>query len=123
MLIAIFIIALMAAIVTGMLQVNTEQLQLLRNQVSAAQAEQIAQAGLNDAFAQIREDSGWDEGFNNKSFEDGSYTVTVSGSAPELTVRSEAVTSEGFNATTETNITVSAAAPHRIRINRLRINE
>lgn len=123
MLMTVFIIALMSAVVTGMLQVNTEQLQLLRNQVSAARSEEIAHAGLNDAFAQIREDNNWDEGFNNKSFEDGSYTVTVNGSPPELTVRSESLTSGGFSASVEADITTSATAPHTIRIDRLRINE
>lgn len=123
MLIAIFLIALMAAVVTGMLQINTEQLQLLRNQAAAAKAEETAQAGLNDALAQIREDSSWNDGFDDKSFEDGSYTVTVSGSPPELTVRSEAVASEGFSATVEADITVSATAPHTIRIDNLKVNE
>lgn len=123
MLIAVFLIALTAAIVTGMLQINTEQLQLLSNQKSAAKARTIAEAGLNDAFAQLRADDNWDDGFESKSFENGQYTVSLSGSPPEITVQSEAITVDGFSASVDADITLSAATPHTIRVDNLRINE
>ena len=47
LLIVIFATALLSVIVAGMLQLNTEELQLLQNQVYAAQAIAIAEAGLN----------------------------------------------------------------------------
>ena len=53
MLMVVFIIALLAAVVMGMLQMNTEEIQIAQNQIYAADALAIAEAGLNDAFAEI----------------------------------------------------------------------
>ncbi len=57
LLITIFAVALLSAITIGILQINTEEIQLMRNQIYAAEAQAIAEAGLNDAFAEIRADS------------------------------------------------------------------
>jgi len=57
-LITIFATALLSAITIGILQMNTEEIQLMRNQIRAAEALTTAEAGLNDAFAEIRADSG-----------------------------------------------------------------
>jgi len=62
LLIAIFTIALLSAVVMGILQINTEEIQLMYNSINAARALAIAEAGLNDAFAQIRADSAWRQG-------------------------------------------------------------
>jgi len=124
LLLAIFAIALLAALVMGMLQMNTEEIQLMQNQVWAAQALAIAEAGLNDAFAQIRADSGWDDGFDSESFNGGSYTVSVTGSLPDPTIESTGTSSQSFVARVEADVTVdSTGPPHVIRIDNLRINE
>jgi hypothetical protein len=124
LLLTVFAIALLAALVMGMLQMNTEEIQLMQNQVWAAQAVAIAEAGLNDAFAQIRTDSGWDDGFDSKSFDGGSYTVTVTGSLPNPTIQSIGRSSQGFVARVEAGVTVdSTGPPYVIRIDNLRINE
>jgi len=54
MLMAVFAIALLSVLVMGMLQMNTEEIQLMQNHIWAAQALAIAEAGLNDTFARIR---------------------------------------------------------------------
>jgi hypothetical protein len=123
-LLAVFAIALLAALIMGMLQMNTEEIQLMQNQVWAAQALAVAEAGLNDAFAQIRSDREWDDGFDNKSFEGGSYAVSVTGSLPDPTIESTGTSSQGFVARVEADVTVdSAGPPYVIRIDNLRINE
>ncbi len=122
-LITIFMIALMSAVVMGMLQMSTEELQIVHNQVFLAQAVATAEAGLNDAFAELRDDSSWTDGFTNKSFEDDTYTVSVSGTLPNLTIISAATTAEGYQARVEADITVGTAGPHTIRIDHYRINE
>jgi Tfp pilus assembly protein PilX len=123
-LITIFIIALLSAAVTGILQMITEDTRIMRNQIFAAQALTIAEAGLNDALSEIRTDSSWDSGFNNKTFESGSYTLSVSGSLPTLTLESTGTSPQGYTAKIEANITVdSSGPPHVIRIDQLRINE
>ena len=122
MLIAVFVIALLSALVTGMLQLNTEEIQLMQNHVYAAQALAVAEAGLNDALSEIRVDDEWDDGFTNKSFGSHSYTVTVI-STPDLTIESTGTSSQGFVARAEAEITVGSASPYVIRIDSLRINE
>lgn len=122
-LIVVFIIALMSTVVAGIAQMNTEELMLMTNQINAAQAMESAHAGLNDAFAELYADSGWTDGFASKSFSDGTYTVTVSGIFPKLTLTSTAATSQGFSAKIESDVTVSASSPYTLRVDELRINE
>jgi len=100
LLVVVVLAALLAAVVTGHLQVNTEEIQLVQNYTGGAEALAIAEAGLNDALAQLRRDASWADGFVDKPFEAGSYTVVVEGS----TVRSTAVTSRGFVARMEAEV-------------------
>ena len=123
LLITIFATALLSAITIGILQMNTEEIQLMRNQIFAAKAHAIAEAGLNDAFSELRVDSSWNSGFDNKVFDDGSYTVTVSGTLPNLTIISTGTSSQGFVTRIETDVTVGSISPYIIRIDSLRINE
>lgn len=116
-LIAVFVIALLTTLVTGILQVNTEELLLMQNQIYSAQAQGVAEAGINDAFAELRADAAWVAGFADKAFAGGSYTVKVSGSVPDLTVESVGTSSRGFVAKVVTEITISAESPHIIRNN------
>ena len=123
LLITIFVIALLSALVMGMAQMNTEEIQLMRNQIFAAYALATAEAGLNDAFSQIRADPNWADGFTDKAFNGGSYTVTVTGSLPNRTITSTGTSSEGFVAKVEADVTISSSSPYIIRIDNLRINE
>ena len=123
LLITIFVIALLSALVMGMAQMNTEEIQLMRNQIFAAYALATAEAGLNDAFSEIRADPNWADGFTDKAFNGGSYTVTVTGSLPNRIVTSTGTSSEGFVAKVEANVTISSSSPYIIRIDNLRINE
>jgi Tfp pilus assembly protein PilX len=122
-LIVVFIIALMSTIVMGMAQLNTEELLIMTNQMNSAQALESAYAGLNDAFAELYSDSSWTDGFTNKSFNSDSYTVSVTGSLPNLTLTSTATTQQGYIAKVETDVTVSSSSPYTVRVDELRINE
>jgi hypothetical protein len=123
LLITIFATALLSAITIGILQINTEEIQLMRNQIYAAEALAITEAGLNDAFSELRVDMDWDSGFSNKAFDNGSYTVTVSGSLPDLTIESTGTSGQGFVAKVEAEIAVGSISPYKIAIKSLRINE
>ncbi len=122
-LLVVFVVALLAVLVAGMLQMNTEEIQIMRNQIYAAEALAIAEAGLNDAFAEIRVDDEWDDGFDDKSFAGGSYEVDVDGDLPNLTIVSEGTSSQGFVARIAADITVGSTAPYAIRIDQLRFND
>ena len=118
LLIVVFVIALLAAVAMGMLQLNTEDIQLVQNQINAAQAIATAEAGLNDSFSRIRQGS--DPNISSTSFNGGSYTVTaVNGT----TLTSTGTTAQGFVARVRADITVGATSPYIIRIDKLRINE
>ena len=123
----IFVIALLAVLTMGILQMSTEEIQLMQNQIYAVQAIEVAEAGLNDAFAQIRTNSSWTTGFTGKSFPDyGTYDVNVTGAAlPNRTITSTATTSQGFKARVEAEITIGGTNPpgYVVRIDKLRINE
>ena len=119
LLVTIFAIAFLSALVMGMLQMNTEEIQLVQNQIYAAQALATAEAGLNDAFSEFRADPNWTAGFSDKAFEGGSYSVDVNG----YTITSTGTSSQGFVARVEADITIGSSSPYVIRINHLRINE
>ncbi len=133
MLITVFIVALLSAMVIGMLQMLTEEIQVMRNQIYAAEALATGEAGLNDAFAELRQDTdydewesgGWDEGeLEDKSFAGGSYTVTISENLPNLTIESTGTSPQGYIAQVDVDTTVGTSGPpYAIRIDALRINE
>ncbi|MBN1457202.1 MAG: hypothetical protein JW912_05060 [Sedimentisphaerales bacterium] len=123
MLIAIFVIALMTTLVVGIAQMNTEQIQIIQNQIYATDALCIAEAGLNDAFSEIRDDNGWDSGFSSKSYSGGRYNVEVDGSPPYVTVTSTGMNANGFVAEVEADITIGGSGPYIIRIDEYKIND
>lgn len=77
LLMAVFVVALLSAVTMGIIQLTTVDTQIMGNDTFAAEALMIAHAGLNDAFAEIREDSDWCDGFTDQAFAGGSYTVFV----------------------------------------------
>jgi type II secretory pathway component PulK len=124
LLVIVFAIALMAMVTVGILQMSTEELMLMHNQLYAEKAMCIAEAGLNDAFKEIRTSSSWTTGFANKSFPGyGTYTVTVTGTLPSRTITSTATSSQGYVARVRADVTVGTSSPYIIRIDNLRINE
>jgi len=124
LLVAIFVVALLAAVVMGMLQLSTEEIKLVHNQISAAHALTTAEAGLNDAFSELRTDPNWSAGFIDKAFNGGSYTVdAITGTLPNLTITSTGTSSQGFVARVRADITVGSSSPYILRIDNLRINE
>ncbi len=121
-LLVVFVIALLAAVVMGMLQINTEEIQIMRNQIYAAEALAIAEAGLNDAFAEIRVLDTFNNGYN-KPFAGGIYLINIQSNLPNVTIDSTGTSSQGFVAKVEADITVGSSSPYVIRIDELRINE
>ncbi len=129
-LIVIFVIAFLSALVIGIAQMNTEEIQLMRNQIYAADALAIAEAGLNDAFAKIRE-----YGLAlpplifilPTSFNGGTYTVEFEPPLPlfdrEPNIISTGTSSQNFVARVKADITIGDTSPYTIRVDNLRINE
>ena len=125
LLMTIFATALLSAITIGILQINTEEIQLMRNQIYAAEALAITEAGLNDAFSELRANSTCAAGFTGgKSFNGGSYIVdAITGTLPNRTITSTGTSAQGFVARVVADITVGSISPYIIRVDSLRINE
>jgi type II secretory pathway component PulK len=120
LLMAVFVVALLSGLVIGMLQVNVEELQIMYNQIRAAEALAVAEAGLNEALAELRDDRNWHVGFTDKRFSAGTYTVTVDGSRITSVGRSTA----GYTARMEARVMLShAGPPYVVAIDSLRVNE
>lgn len=120
LLVVVLLVALLAAVVMGHLQINTEEMQLVRNHTGGAEALALAEAGLNEALARLKQDPGWSAGLADQPFGPGAYTVVVRGS----TVTSTAVTSQGFVAKVEAELKrPSGGAPGVVEIGNLRINQ
>ena len=123
LLIAIFTVALLSAITIGILQINTEEIQVMRNHIYATEALAIAEAGLNDALAEIRVLDTFDNGYN-KPFAGGTYLTDIQSNLPNVTIESTGTSSQGFVARVEADITVGTSGPpYVIIIDALRINE
>ena len=116
----VFVIALLSTIVMGILELNTVDIQIMQNHVSAVEALMTAQAGLNDALAQLRLDAAWTDGFTGKAFNGGTYTVALSGG--EIT--STGTSAQGFSAKVVADVTLSASGPpYTTRLDTLKVND
>jgi hypothetical protein len=92
----------------------------MQNHVRLAEALVLAEAGLNDAIAELYADRTWKDGFSNKSFNGGTYTVTLDNTTLAVT----ATTSQGYTATIEAEIRVDIfGPPYNVSIEAMRINE
>lgn len=124
---SVFVIAMLSTLVMGILQMNVSEIQLMQSRVSAAQALAVAEAGLNAAMAQIRNDPNWTAGFEDEEvapevkFGGGRYSVTVNGNILSITATINAW--QNYTATMEAQITVSDESPHIIRIDNIKVNE
>lgn len=125
---SVFVIALVSALVIGILQINMSEVWLTQHRVNAAQAKAVAEAGMNDALAQIRQDCNWTTGFVDKElaaeedFAGGQYTVDVNSNI--ITVTAGTNEWQGYTASLEAQITVSDGnSPYIIRVDDMKLNE
>jgi Tfp pilus assembly protein PilX len=122
LLIVVFAAAFLSVITIGILQMTTEEIQLMQNQIGAVEAMATAEAGLNDAFARIRQ--GNDPNIAGESFNGGSYIVTAETSAvSDSLITSTGVTSQGFTTRVAADVTIGNSSPYVVRIDQMRINE
>jgi type II secretory pathway component PulK len=119
LLLVIFVLALLAIVVCGILQMNTEELQIMNNQVGMAQAQAFAEAGLQHALACKRRNPDWCEGFQDRPFAEGHYTVTLDGDTVTAVGRS----GQGYEMRVVADITtVGTSIPRNFRVQAWRIN-
>jgi len=115
----VFIVALLSAAVVGMLQINTEEIQLMQNHINIAQALTIAEAGVEDAIRCLRSDKDWKAGFQDKTFAGGKYTVQIK----KNTITSTGTTAGGYQAIMEVDVAITGSqAPYTVNISAVRVN-
>ena len=119
MMMTVFVIALLSTIVIAILELNTTDIQIMQTQVHAIEALMTAEAGLEDTLAQLRLDPTWEDGFTNKAFNSGAYSVEVDNGK----ITSVATSDQGFIANVVANITTSSAGPpYAVRLDTFDIN-
>ncbi|UCE99534.1 MAG: hypothetical protein JSV82_00225 [Planctomycetota bacterium] len=119
--ITVFVIAFLSAVVGGICHINAQEIQLMRNQIWAAQALATAEAGLNEAMAELRLDKNWSAGFHNKVLSSGLYTVVVG--TDEITATASVDSWPGYTAKIKARFSVKEASPYVIRIDSYEVNE
>jgi len=121
LLVVVFIIALLTAFVVGMLQLHSEQFQIMKNEIFTTQSNLIAQAGIAAALARLRTGKTLPANFS-ANFGGGSYSVIVSGSLPAANFTSVGTSAQGFTTNITADVTVDTDS-YVVRIDKLRINE
>jgi hypothetical protein len=119
LLLVVFVIALLTTAVSGIIQLNTEDLQVMNNHLGMVQAQAIAEAGIAMAIARKRMHPDWDEGFQHRRLGEGFYSVAVEGDTLIATGRS----AQGYPVRLAVDITlVDNTPPCDIRVDAVRLN-
>lgn len=119
LLMTVFVVALLTTALSGIIHLNTEDIQVMTNHVGMVQALAIAEAGIEEAIAHKRRDPTWETGIPRRRFGGGTYAVSVDGGSITSTGRSQ----YGYETRVTVEITVlGTAPPHPIRIDALRLN-
>lgn len=128
----VFLTAMLATLVMGILQINTEELVLIRHRTFAAQARALAEGGLNQAMAEIRNNPQWRRDDIPEVVDwavlqalgvqvgDGYYLIGFDGE--QITIISAVSEWQDYRATYEADVTIGSASPYIIRIDNLKIN-
>jgi len=96
LLIALMLIAMLTLIGVLSIENSTTDVELSYNCVNADRAFYVAEAGAKQAYALIQADPTWRAGYNNESFGNGQFTVTIVDSSTNAAlVDSVVITSTG----------------------------
>lgn len=115
----VFVTALLSAVVIGLVQINTEEIQIAQNHLHAAEATALAEAGLNAALAQLRAKGSVGD-LAETTLGQGVYWVSTKGVAITACGR----TSDGYVAKVTATVTTHAEGPpYVVDINTFKVNE
>ena len=102
LLIVLFLMALTAPLVAMLLDTHTTQIRCVHNHIEGTAALYVAEAGVQDAIAELLANPSWRTGFVDKPFPADlghTYTVTVADDGGEVVVTSTATTTGGYTKT------------------------
>ena len=103
LLLVLFLMAMTAPIVGLLLDAHTTHIRATHNHIGGMTALYVAEAGVQDALAELHADPTWRDGFTDKTFASGiahSYTVTVENiGGGDIRVTSTGQTAGGYTKT------------------------
>ncbi len=115
----VFLVAFSVLLVGALLRSQTSDLQISRNHISSMKALFVADAGVEDAIAELRDDYTWNTGFTGKVFPSGStssYTVEVTNNQPTVEILSTGMVN-GYVRKIQVELTVGdSSSPYSIRV-------
>ncbi|MCP4650842.1 MAG: hypothetical protein GY853_12300 [PVC group bacterium] len=122
LLLTVFIIFFMSVFIVGYLEIAATETEIMRNHRGSTQALYIADAGIEDALWQLRQNRKWKKGFKNKVFPSGessSYTVTINNKGyPSVIIASTGTAPGNYQRQVEMGITItSTSAPCNLVVN------
>ncbi len=123
LLMTVFAIGLGSLMVSGVLYLITSDLSINGNVAGHESARWAAEAGIETAIAQLKQESTWSAGLSNISFAtNGSYTVTVSNTYPSVTLTSTGK-AQGSLFTRSITAVVSVVGPPLLTPYRVRVDQ
>jgi ABC-type glycerol-3-phosphate transport system permease component len=117
---AMFVLVLIAILLVAFLELITSDLQITTNHAGRLKALYIADAGIEYAVAQLRTNSYWTVTQGQTIFPSGSgnsYTVTYPKTGTTRVIRSVGMIADKFTAIIEAKVSIrGASSPYNIKI-------
>ncbi|MFH1613917.1 MAG: hypothetical protein ABIG61_02380 [Planctomycetota bacterium] len=139
--ITVFVIALLSTVIMGMLRMTAQEIQIAQNRIYAAQALALAEAGLNQALAEIRLNKSWYTSTVLQELDDiisyqyddfvrivdrtlgnGSYQIYSDGQ-DHLLITARTTLWQNYTASIEAELTIGDEFPFIIRIDSYKVNK
>ena len=112
--VALIVMALLAMLTMGILDMLTTNVQIADNHARELKASYIADAGVEDVIDRLRDDPTWDAGLLDVELPTGSgntYTVNVDNSAYPSIIIAAIGTANNFQRSLEVEIKISGTSP------------
>ncbi|MEK7298880.1 MAG: hypothetical protein AAB066_03225 [Candidatus Margulisiibacteriota bacterium] len=124
---AVFLIGMVTILVSAHALVINTDLQIVKNVIYTNEARNVAEAGIEDAISELRNNYLWQAGFSDKAFPinaTSTYTVTVLNNYPSITLDSVGNVLGQYQCHIRVQLIVMGAplaAPYAIRVDRWEI--
>ncbi|MBT3261810.1 hypothetical protein HOC37_03390 [bacterium] len=115
----VFAIAFSFILILGVLEISTIDLQIVRNYQKSVRALYIAEAGVEDAIYELRQNHLWNTGFTNKLFANETYTVTITNNYPNVIINTTSTITGNFQKQMQVQISISGppyTPPYPVRV-------
>lgn len=118
LLMVLMLITILSALILSTLEMTVSSIYIVANHEREIKALYIADAGIEDAIKHLREDPYWTEGFDNKLFASGSYSVSIDASEYPLIKITSSGTLNDFQKRVESQVYIVDIPPsdHLVKV-------